>query len=66
MTDLPQLVAETALWQAFDTLNRMPDDASISLRCNVVNTAVRALTAFFDARPSELVDLQQGAAESPA
>lgn len=66
MNDLPQLVAEAALRHAFETMNRLPEDASISMRCNVVTTAVRALSAFYDAQPSGLVDLQQGASESPA
>lgn len=46
MNDLESIVARKALEQANHVLDHLPADASASLRCNAITTAVRALSAF--------------------
>ncbi len=46
MNELEAIVARQALEQSLHALKHVPADASVNLRCNVITTAVRALSAF--------------------
>lgn len=50
MTTLEIEVSDEALRQARLALQSLPADATVSLRCNAITTAVRALSAYRDAR----------------
>jgi len=66
MNDLDQAVALLALHQARTALRTLPDDAPVSTRCNAVNTALRALTAYREGLPAVSGDENRapGAAEA--
>lgn len=62
MNDLEVIVVRQALKQSNYVLDNLPTDASVSMRCNAITTAVRALNAFRDSQPNT----QQQNPSSPA